>query len=57
MVPCLLCVAERRQSVAAEQVQSFINTVNTGYESVHKRFEEQFWGTKMALPDGLFRDP
>ncbi|KAJ1484191.1 hypothetical protein T484DRAFT_1894807 [Baffinella frigidus] len=35
-----------------EKVQSFINTVNTGYESVHKRFEEQFWGTKMALPGG-----
>ena len=53
----MFCVAELLPSVAAEQVQSFINTVNTGYESVHKRFEEQFWGTKMALPDGLFRDP
>jgi hypothetical protein len=36
----------------SEKVQRFINDVNARYEGVHKRFEEQFWGTKMALPDG-----
>lgn len=30
---------------------SFINSVNTDYEALHKSFEEQFWGTKMALSD------
>jgi hypothetical protein len=30
--------------------QTFIDSVNSGYEVVHKAFEAQFWGTKMVLP-------
>ena len=33
---------------------SFINSVNTDYELLHRSFEEQFWGTKMALSDGRY---
>jgi len=29
--------------------QEFINSINSGYESRHRDFELQFWGTKMAL--------
>jgi hypothetical protein len=29
--------------------RTFINEVNTRYETLHRAFEEQFWGTKMAL--------
>ena len=36
---------------------SFINSVNTDYEALHKSFEEQFWGTKMALSDERFSVP
>jgi len=35
-------------------VQEFIDSVNAGYEAVHRDFEEQFWGTKMALKEGDF---
>jgi len=33
-------------------VKDFIDATNGGYEKVHRSFEEQFWGTKMALSDG-----
>ena len=36
---------------------SFINSVNTDYEALHKSFEEQFWGTKMALSDERYSVP
>ena len=29
--------------------RSFIHEVNSGYERLHRAFEEQFWGTKMVL--------
>lgn len=32
--------------------QDFIDYVNVEYEKVHRTFEEQFWGTKMGLPNG-----
>jgi hypothetical protein len=35
--------------VANADASSFINHVNNDYESLHKSFELQFWGTKMAL--------
>eukprot|EP00931_Biecheleriopsis_adriatica_P004309 TRINITY_DN106001_c0_g1_i1.p1 TRINITY_DN106001_c0_g1~~TRINITY_DN106001_c0_g1_i1.p1 ORF type:complete len:701 (+),score=160.91 TRINITY_DN106001_c0_g1_i1:23-2104(+) len=35
-------------------LQAFIDDVNEEYEQVHSRFEEQFWGTKMALREGDF---
>mmetsp|Transcript_42996 Transcript_42996/g.133650 ORF Transcript_42996/g.133650 Transcript_42996/m.133650 type:complete len:632 (-) Transcript_42996:114-2009(-) len=37
-----------------EDVQPFINETNLAYERVHKAFEEQFWGTKMALSGDKF---
>lgn len=33
-------------------VKDFIDSTNAGYEQVHRKFEEQFWGTKMALSNG-----
>ena len=38
-------------SMASMQASDFINDVNTKYETLHRSFEEQFWGTKMALGD------
>jgi len=38
----------------ASALQTFINAVNDGYERVHVDFEDQFWGTKMALKDTKF---
>merc|ERR1719478_186466 len=32
----------------------FINDINTKYEGLHRSFEEQFWGTKMALKDAKY---
>lgn len=31
--------------------QSFVNNFNEVYEAKHYAFEQQFWGTKMALSD------
>jgi oligoendopeptidase F len=31
------------------EVSTFIDSTNTNYEHLHKAFELQFWGTKMAL--------
>ena len=31
--------------------QEFIDKCNADYEKVHKEFEDQFWGTKMALKE------
>jgi len=36
----------------ASSIKEFIDTTNEGYEKVHRSFEEQFWGTKMALSNG-----
>lgn len=36
-------------SAAELQPQHFIDSVNSEYEELHKAFETQFWGTKMAL--------
>eukprot|EP00930_Biecheleria_cincta_P055071 TRINITY_DN41440_c0_g1_i1.p1 TRINITY_DN41440_c0_g1~~TRINITY_DN41440_c0_g1_i1.p1 ORF type:complete len:635 (-),score=127.93 TRINITY_DN41440_c0_g1_i1:9-1892(-) len=35
-------------------VQLFIDETNLEYERVHKAFEDQFWGTKMALAGELY---
>jgi len=37
------------QVESAAELQAFIDDVNLAYELVHRSFEEQFWGTKMAL--------
>eukprot|EP00962_Isochrysis_galbana_P017143 scaffold4925_cov125-Isochrysis_galbana.AAC.9 len=34
--------------------RSFINEVNARYETLHRAFEEQFWGTKMALAADMY---
>lgn len=34
-------------------LQAFIDRVNTGYEVVHRNFEEQFWGNNVALGQGF----
>ncbi|KAL7522935.1 hypothetical protein ACHAWX_007671 [Stephanocyclus meneghinianus] len=34
---------------AHTEVTNFIDTTNTSYERLHRAFELQFWGTKMAL--------
>jgi len=31
--------------------QSFVDNFNEAYEANHYAFEQQFWGTKMALSD------
>ena len=33
------------------EAQAFIDSINTEYERLHRDFELQFWGTKMALSD------
>lgn len=35
-------------------IQLFIDETNIEYERVHKAFEDQFWGTKMALAGELY---
>ena len=32
-----------------QEAQAFCDGFNADYEVKHKRFEKQFWGTKMAL--------
>ena len=34
-----------------EEARSFVNDFNQQYEAKHEAFENQFWGTKMALKD------
>ena len=31
------------------EAEAFVNKFNTDYEAKHLAFENQFWGTKMAL--------
>jgi hypothetical protein len=47
MMICVVVVV----ACAATRPQSFIDEVNDEYEGLHRSFEEQFWGTKMALAD------
>merc|ERR1740130_676781 len=39
----------RAKMTSCSNAGAFINDVNTQYEKLHLSFEEQFWGTKMAL--------
>ena len=50
-------IARRSSSAVTMGAASFINSVNTDYEALHKSFEEQFWGTKMALSDERYSVP
>lgn len=47
-----LAAGAKDDSVSCANSQAFIDQVNAGYETVHRKFEEQFWGTKMALSKG-----
>jgi oligoendopeptidase F len=40
--------------LATTDASSFINQVNKDYEELHRAFEKQFWGTKMALSDPVY---
>ena len=42
---------------AMSAATTFIETINTEYEKVHKSFELQFWGTKMALGGEAYSVP
>jgi hypothetical protein len=44
--PAVSCSAS-----SSSDAQVFIDQVNTEYEQLHRAFEMQFWGTKMALAD------
>jgi len=35
------------------KAQTFVDDFNEAYEKKHYAFEQQFWGTKMALSDGV----
>ena len=35
--------------MSTSDVANFIDSTNASYESLHRAFELQFWGTKMAL--------
>ena len=37
-----------------QEIQEFIDATNEEYERVHRDFEAQFWGTKMALQKGTY---
>jgi oligoendopeptidase F len=39
---------------AATPAQSFVDQINADYEELHRSFEMQFWGTKMALADDKY---
>jgi hypothetical protein len=44
-------------AAVTEEAQAFVNTVNTEYEELHRAFEMQFWGTKMALSGDSYSVP
>jgi len=41
-------------SGSTEEARLFVNAVNSDYEELHRAFEMQFWGTKMALGDASY---
>ena len=55
-IASLLTLSTRAIRVPTTQMSApaFIDDVNSKYEVLHKAFEEQFWGTKMALSDGKY---
>lgn len=42
------------ESAAISGAKDFVNEFNSEYEAKHERFENMFWGTKMALGDPNF---
>ncbi len=53
ILPAILSAAtmatKRARPTTLSAASDFIETINTEYEALHKSFELQFWGTKMAL--------
>eukprot|EP00928_Gymnodinium_smaydae_P043115 TRINITY_DN28960_c0_g1_i1.p1 TRINITY_DN28960_c0_g1~~TRINITY_DN28960_c0_g1_i1.p1 ORF type:complete len:655 (+),score=164.82 TRINITY_DN28960_c0_g1_i1:46-1965(+) len=47
-------MAAAESPVSTSDVQAFIDEANLTYERLHKEFEDQFWGTKMALGGDKF---
>jgi hypothetical protein len=45
---------EQHTSMVRMSAQSWLDGVNTEYEKLHREFELQFWGTKMALSDAKY---
>jgi len=41
-------------AMSTTDVKSFIDSTNADYETLHREFELQFWGTKMNLSDPKF---
>ena len=41
--------SDTNQNVCIKEIEIFVNSFNAEYESLHLQFENQFWGTKMAL--------
>ena len=45
---------KQKLDATTQEIQTFIDETNAEYERVHVLFEEQFWGTKMALQAGTY---
>ena len=45
---------KQKLDATTQEIQKFIDETNAEYERVHVLFEEQFWGTKMALKEGNY---
>ena len=52
--PAAAAAVASRSKKPRLDVQGFIDQANAEYETVHKAFEDQFWGTKMGLKQGEF---
>lgn len=46
---CQSTTTTTSDDTATTEAQTFVNQINEEYEELHKAFELQFWGTKMAL--------
>ena len=57
ILPISAAVMTKRSFASMSTCSAFIEKVNTEYESLHRSFEEQFWGTKMALSDPKYSVP
>lgn len=59
LVPCTfsdqgLAISIAEMVAGAEETRKWLAEKNSEYEKVHKDFEDQFWGTKMALASNAF---
>ncbi|KAL3802485.1 hypothetical protein ACHAW5_005896, partial [Stephanodiscus triporus] len=49
LLPTALLVTNVKTMTGSTDVKTFIDATNASYERLHRAFELQFWGTKMAL--------